>query len=133
MHRAFVEAFSDYVVPFAPSREQLGEMLTRRGYVPEASVAAFDGDRIVAFTLNGVDGERAYDSGTGVVPSHRRQRFGERIMQASFDVLRGRGCREYLLEVIESNAAAHALYVKLGFRETRRFDCWRYSWSGGHP
>ena len=38
VHAAFVDAFSDYVVPLSPTREQLAEMITRRGWVPEASV-----------------------------------------------------------------------------------------------
>ncbi|HYK05529.1 MAG TPA: GNAT family N-acetyltransferase [Thermoanaerobaculia bacterium] len=121
---AFADAFSDYVVKLSPTREQLAEMLTRRGYLPEASVGMFDDGRLVAFTLNGVDGERAYDSGTGVVLSHRRRGLGRRIMEASMDVLRERGCASYVLEVIDANAPAVELYRGLGFRETRGLQCW---------
>ena len=128
---AFAEAFGDYVVKLSPSREQLTEMLTRRGYAAAASIGAFEDERMVAFTLNGIDGAAAYDTGTGVVPSHRRRGLGLAVMQASIDRLRELGFRRYLLEVIESNHVAEALYRGLGFRETRRFDCWRYSWSGG--
>jgi GNAT superfamily N-acetyltransferase len=124
VYAAFVDAFSDYVVKLSPTREQLLEMLTRRGYAPEASVAMFEGDRVVAFTLNGVDGERAYDSGTGVVISHRRRGLGRTIMEASMDVLRGHGCTSYVLEVIDANAPAVALYQALGFRVTRGLQCW---------
>ena len=126
LHTAFVEAFSDYVVKFAPSREQLAEMLTRRGYVPEASVAELEGERIVAFTLNGIDGTDAYDTGTGVVPSHRRRGLGRTMLDFLEPVLRERGCTRYVLEVLEANAAAHALYLRAGFVEERGLQCWSY-------
>jgi GNAT superfamily N-acetyltransferase len=126
VHRTFVEAFSDYVVPMAISSEQLREMLTRRGWVPEASVGVFEGERMVAFTLNGIDGDRGYDSGTGVVPSHRRHGLGRLAMDESFRVLREQGVREYVLEVIDTNVKAAELYRSLGFSEVRGLQCWRY-------
>lgn len=120
---AFTAAFSDYVVPLVLTREQLLEMFTRRGWVPELSVGAFDGDALVAFTVNCIDGDRAYDSGTGVVPTHRRSGLGRAMMERSFALLRP---REYVLEVIDSNARARALYLDLGFRETRSLQCWSF-------
>jgi GNAT superfamily N-acetyltransferase len=85
---AFTAAFSDYVVKLSPTREQLLEMFTRRGWRPELSVAAFEDDAIVAFTVNGVDGDAGYDSGTGVLPTHRRHGLGLALMEQSFDLLR---------------------------------------------
>jgi ribosomal protein S18 acetylase RimI-like enzyme len=126
VHAAFVEAFSDYVVTLAPTREQLLEMLTRRAYVPETSVGVFDGERMVAFTLNGVDGAMAYDTGTGVVPSHRRQGLGLAMMDHVVRTLRARGCTRYLLEVIDTNTAAISLYRSQQFVETRGLQCWSY-------
>jgi len=126
LYETFREAFSDYVVPFAPTTEQLFEMLTRRGWKPELSVGAFDGERMVGFTANGFDGVTAYDSGTGVVPSHRRQGLSRAMFDWLTPRLRDAGARNYLLEVIETNAAAEALYRGLGFVETRRFDCYVY-------
>jgi len=120
---AFTAAFSDYVVKLSPTREQLLEMFTRRGWVPELSVGAFDGETMVAFTVNGVDGDRAYDSGTGVVPSHRRHGLARELMLRSFELLRP---REYVLEVLDNNPRAVALYRELGFREVRGLQCWSY-------
>lgn len=123
---AFNEAFSDYLVPLTFTREQLGEMQRRRGWVPEASVAAFDDGRMVAFTLNCIEGDRGYDSGTGVVPSHRRSGLARELMRRSFELLRERGCASYVLEVLEENVKAVGLYRSLGFVEARRFQCWRF-------
>ena len=51
--------------------EQLRAMLTRRGFDPTLSFAAFDGAQIAAFTLNGIGNfngvPTAYDTGTGTL------------------------------------------------------------------
>lgn len=123
---AFNAAFSDYLVPLTLSREQLAEMMRRRGWVPEASVGAFEDEVMIAFTLNGIEGDRAYDTGTGVVPTHRRQGLARELMERSIELLRERGCREYVLEVLEENVKAAALYRGMGFVETRKLQCWRF-------
>jgi ribosomal protein S18 acetylase RimI-like enzyme len=125
LYAAFVAAFSDYVVPFALTREQLAEMITRRGWVPELSVGAFEGEAMVAFTINAVEGDRAYDSGTGVVPAHRRRGLGRALMERSFALLRER-CSSYVLEVIDANTRAVELYRATGFEVTRGLQCWTY-------
>ena len=127
LHRAFVEAFSDYVVKLSPTREQLAEMFARRGWVPEASVAAFDGERMVAFTVNCIDADSGYDSGTGVVASHRRRGLARRLMNESCELLRARGCTHYVLEVLEANANAYELYRACGFAVARGLQCWTFA------
>lgn len=47
VYQCFLEAFSDYAVPMRPARAPFEEMLRRRGYCPEVSVAAFDEGRMV--------------------------------------------------------------------------------------
>lgn len=129
LHAAFLAAFSDYVVKFALTREQLAEMLTRRGWVPEVSVGAFEEGSLVAFTLNCIEGDRAYDSGTGVIPTHRRRGLGRELMERSFELLRDR-CSTYTLEVLEPNTKAAELYRATGFEVVRTFQCWTFeSWS----
>ena len=124
IHRAFVEAFSDYVVPMKPAPDALREMFTRRGWVPELSSGIFEDNRLVAFTLNGLDGTSGYDTGSGVIPSHRRRGLARQTMEHSFGLLRNAGATRYVLEVLEPNVAAAALYRDVGFVETRRLDCW---------
>jgi len=127
---AFTEAFSDYIVPLTPAREQLLEMITRRGWIPEVSAGAFDDGRMVAFTINAIEDARAYDTGTGVVPTHRRLGLARDLMRASYPLLRARDCTEYVLEVIDGNVRARELYLTEGFVETRGLQSWRYESPG---
>jgi len=127
---AFNDAFSDYAVPMKMTGEQLAQMQTRRGYVAEASLGAYDGDRLVGFVLTGIDGDRAYNSGTGVSVSHRREGVARQLMEGVIDRLRDRGMTSYVLEVIETNERAAALYRGVGLTERRRFQCWTYTATG---
>jgi len=124
IHRAFINAFSHYVVPMQPSTEALREMFTRRGWVPELSSGIFEDDRLVAFTLNAIDGDRGYDTGSGVLPTHRRRGLARQTMEHSTTLLAEAGVTRYMLEVLEPNTNASALYRSLGFAETRRLDCY---------
>ncbi len=51
-----------------------------------------------------------------VNPDHRRRGIGRALLKAGLSELRLRGGREVFLEVRESNAAARAMYLELGFR-----------------
>ena len=121
MTEAFNDAFSDYAVPAQTKPEYLRDLVVRRGYRPDLALGAFDGRRLVGFVFNCLDGDEAYNSGTGVVISHRRRGIGQHLMEKSIETL---PARRYILEVIESNERAIALYRGLGFAETRRFQCW---------
>lgn len=128
IHHAFKEAFCDYAEPFSLSRDQLNQMITRRGYQAELSFGAYVEDKIVGFTLNGSgiwnNQQTAYDTGTGVVKSYRQQGVASRIFEASLPVLSEHGISQYLLEVIKVNTKAIDLYKKMGFEITREFDYW---------
>jgi GNAT superfamily N-acetyltransferase len=126
VYEAFTTAFGDYVVPLPLTREQLEAMVTRRGWVPAASVGVFEDERMVAFTLNGVDGDRGYDTGTGVIPSHRGRGFSRDMLAFSSDRLREHGCTTYILEVIDRNTKAFEIYRREGFEVVRGLQCWRF-------
>ena len=123
MAEAFNDAFSDYDIPARYTVEYLTNLVARRGYRPDLAVGAFDGKRLVGFVFNCLDGDAAYNSGTGVVISHRRRGIGRQLMQRSIDTL---PATRYILEVIDTNTRAEALYRELGFIETRRLQCWKY-------
>jgi ribosomal protein S18 acetylase RimI-like enzyme len=120
---AFNDAFSDYPIPANYTVDYLQNLVTRRGFRPDLAVGAFDGERLAGFVFNAMSGEDAYNSGTGVVITHRRQGIARRLMQHSIATL---PARTYTLEVIETNEKAAALYRDLGFVETRRLQCWSY-------
>lgn len=126
IHEAFAKAFADYVEPFDLTYEQLKYMIERRGYNPDISVGAFDGNELVAFTLNGIgewNGElTAYDTGTGTIKEFRKQGIASRIFNESLPILKENNVTQYLLEVIKSNTGAYDLYKKAGFTVTRGFD-----------
>ena len=123
MTAAFNDAFSDYDIPAHYKTEYLRDLVLRRGYRPDLAAGAFDGARLVGFVFNCLDGDQAYNSGTGVVISHRRHGIARKLMERSIETL---PAKRYILEVIESNERAAALYRLLGFAETRRFQCWTW-------
>ena len=121
---AFSQAFADYEMQ--NDKEQLRTMLARRGFDPGLSFAAFDGDKIVSFTFNGIGdyyGVRtAYDTGTGTLKEYRGQGLATRIFECSIPFLKEAGVKEYLLEVLQHNEGAVSVYRKLGFETVREFN-----------
>lgn len=120
---AFNQAFANYEVQM--NKVQLQIMLKRRGFDPELSFAAFDGDKIVAFTLNGIgDFKRirtAYDTGIGTLKEYRGQGLATQVFGYSIPYLREAGIKQYLLEVLQHNTKAVSVYRNLGFEVTREF------------
>lgn len=80
---AFSSAFADYERTW--TREEFDRLLKRRGYVAELSFGAFDANKLVSFTFNGI-GEcggkaTAYDAGTGTLKEYRGQGLSSRIFE----------------------------------------------------
>ena len=130
IYHTFVEAFSDYFVPLnLLTKEQLGEMMTRRGADLNLSAGAFDGNRLVGFNLNALDdfcGRRTvYDVATGVISSYRRKGIAKSIFEFSLPSLRATNAEQYILEAIELNEAALTTYRKVGFEISRKFKAFR--------
>lgn len=123
IYEAFDQAFANYEVQI--NKVQLQTMLKRRGFDPELSFAAFDGDKIVAFTLNGIGDFKgirtAYDTGTGTLKEYRGQGLATQVFEYSIPFLREAGIKQYLLEVLQHNTKAVSVYRNLGFAVTREF------------
>lgn len=118
------DAFSGYARTW--TKAELENDLARRGYMPGLSFGAFDGAKLVAFTLNGI-GEfnkikTAYDTGTGTIEAYRGKGLATKIFQYSLPLLKEAGAKQYLLEVLKQNETAISVYTKLGFSITREFN-----------
>ncbi len=124
LFNAFSEAFKEYEIQL--NYNEFVTMITRRGYSPELSFAAFNDDTIVAFTLNGIgefNGIRtAYDTGTGTVKEFRGKGLATQIFEHSIPYLKEAGVKQYLLEVLQHNSSAVSVYKKLGFATTRELN-----------
>jgi len=121
---AFNDAFRDYEMQV--NKEELHIMIHRRGFVPELSFGAFEDDKIIAFTLNGIgffNGVKtAYDTGTGTLKEYRGQGLATKIFTHSIPFLKAADVTQYLLEVLQHNTKAVSLYKKLGFTISREFN-----------
>jgi len=127
LYAAWDEAFKGYAASW--SREELQKDLRRRGYTPELSFGAFDKDRLVSFTLNGIGTfngiKTAYDTGTATIADYRGKGLATKIFGAAVPYLKDAGCKQYLLEVLQDNSSAISVYKKLGFTITRGFNYFR--------
>ncbi len=128
IYEAFAGAFADYVVDIRMTPAIFADMIERRGFLPGASMGAFDGEQLVGFILNGVRPWRGtltcYDTGTGVLPSHRGRGLSKKMLGELAGVLRALDVQQYLLEVIQTNEPAYRIYLDAGFRVTRNFCCY---------
>ncbi|MDR1504997.1 MAG: GNAT family N-acetyltransferase, partial [Prevotella sp.] len=124
---AFNQAFADYEIQL--NRQQLQTMVKRRGYNPGLSFAAFEGNEIVAFTLNGTGNfngiATAYDTGTGTLKRYRGKGLATQIFEYSIPYLREQNIKQYLLEVLQHNTKAVSVYKNIGFEVSREFNYFR--------
>lgn len=118
---AFQEAFADYEVQL--DNNELMRMLSRRGFNPALSFAAFEGEKIISFTCNGIgnfNGQlSAYDTGTGTLKEYRGKGLAKKVFEYSTPFLKKAGIKQYVLEVLQHNTAAISVYKSLGFEITR--------------
>ena len=131
VHKTFLLAFADYYVDTGGvTEEMLCNRAVKNGVQFDASVGAFDGDRMVAMTIIGLDDWKgapaAFDIGTGVVPGHRGRGVAREMFDFAVPRLRERGVDRFVLEVIQDNRPAIKAYESVGFGVTREFDCFQW-------
>jgi ribosomal protein S18 acetylase RimI-like enzyme len=125
VHAAFTEAFADYAMTSTGlTEERLLLRMEKNAVDYDLSVGAYDDDRMVGFTLIGVDSwggaVTAYDAGTGIVPAFRGQGLARRMFDRALPALRDRGVERFSLEVLQQNEPAIRAYKKSGFEITRQ-------------
>ncbi len=117
----FNAAYSDYFVPIHLDLAAWRAMVRRFDIDLEASRAAGDGGGVALLALRGA---RGWVAGMGVAPGRRRGGLGRALMVSLIEQARRRAVREIVLEVLEQNTPAIALYESLGFRRFRMLDVW---------
>lgn len=116
----FSRGFADYFVPMKVTAAFLaGAARTDSVDLAASRIAVLDGEPVGA-SLIARRGRTSRLAGMAVVPEARKQGVGRALMAQLLDEARARGERAMVLEVIEQNAPAVALYEKCGFQKVRR-------------
>lgn len=122
-------SFSDYIVPFHLTEEQLISKINTEKINLDISVGAFDSGNLAGFILQAEkeeDGKKIiYNAGTGVIPEARGKGLVRKMYDFILPVLQEKNADRLLLEVIEGNEAAIRAYENLGFKVIRKLLCFR--------
>ncbi len=131
IHKAFVDAFSDYEVRMDMPLAKLQEMMITRSCSLADSLGYFENGKLVGFLLVGkriMDGRIVlYDVATGVVKGHQGEGIGDALVNGIVEAARKGKADSFVLEVLENNEAAQKLYAKHGFHKVRKLKCYEYS------
>lgn len=124
-------SFSDYVVPFCLTKDQLEDKIKSDSIKLEFSVGAFENDQLVAFILHGYDivddVKVVYNAGTGVIPTKRGNKLTAKLYEYVLPILQKNGIEKVFLEVITTNEPAIKTYQNIGFKIIRELDCFKGS------
>lgn len=133
----FNSSFSDYIVPFHLTLEQLEGKIKSDGIRLEFSVGAFEEDKLIAFILHGfdvIDGKKViYNAGTGVIPEKRGNKLTVRLYEYILPLFEAENIDIVRLEVITENSFAIKAYENIGFEIIRKLDCYKGSVTAKSP
>jgi ribosomal protein S18 acetylase RimI-like enzyme len=125
---AFNLSFSDYLLPFHLTMDQLEFKWRAEQIRPELSVGAFEGERLIAFILHGaqeINGQLVvYNGGTGVIPEKRGLGLVGQMYTFIQPILKKRDVQQVVLEVLSENKPAIRAYEKLNFLKLRKLSCY---------
>lgn len=131
IHKAFIDAFSEYEVKMDLSLAKLEEMMLTRSYSRDDSLGYFKDYFLIGFLLAGkriINGRKVlYDVATGVVQGHQGEGVGAALVEQVLETAGKAQADSFILEVLENNVAAQKLYTKYGFKIVRRLKCYEYS------
>lgn len=122
-------SFSDYILPFKLTKEQLVEKMESENVSLAYSVGAFESGKLIAFILHFStivgDEKIVYNGGTGVIPSKRGKELTYKMYEYILPVLKAENVRSIQLEVLTDNAQAIRSYQKVGFEKKRNLACFK--------
>jgi ribosomal protein S18 acetylase RimI-like enzyme len=117
---AFTRSFEGYVVPLRFTPEAYERRFRGEDLDPYASRVYERDGAPAGVVLIARRGWTCRVAGMGIAPELRGAGVGRQVMSTAIAEARARGERTMILEVIEGNAPAVALYQKLGFTQRRR-------------
>lgn len=128
LHKTFVDAFADYAVDVSYMTPQvIKNRAIKNGYDPASSVGVFENEKLVGFTLVGIDNHyekpAAFDIMTGIVKDYRGQGIASQMFDFIKPSLKKKNIQQFFLEVLQENSAAIRAYKKTGFKITRSLEC----------
>jgi ribosomal protein S18 acetylase RimI-like enzyme len=119
-HEVWNEGFKGYFVDLTLPLDGFLQRLSYENISPEHSLIAFDEKRPVGFLLNAFRNSRgrkiACNAGTGVVPDMRGKGVGKALVSAAIEVYKSESVDVALLEAVQGNDSAIALYQKNGYQ-----------------
>ena len=107
--------FEGYIIPAHFTAPLLAAMIRSESIDLATSLVAMEEGNVMAAALVARRGKIARVAAMGVATAARRQGLGRRILTQAIEEARTRGETKLVLEVIEQNPAAIALYESLGF------------------
>lgn len=128
IHKTFHQAFSDYAVDVSYMTEDvIRNRATKNGIDFGLSVGAFDSERMVGFTLVGIDlwqdEPSAFDIMTGITKPFRGKGIAREMFEFCLPKVGSNGVKNFVLEVLQENEPAIKAYSRSGFEIVRAFNC----------
>lgn len=127
--QCLVRAFDGYFVKMPDSVAYWDGRFKGARVNYELSFGAFDEGKLVAFIINGIDEHdgklAAFNTGTGVIETHRGQQLVDKIYAHALPKLQAEGIEKCMLDVIQGNARAIRVYERIGFSIKRNFLCFK--------
>jgi len=124
--KIFSRAFTGYIGgSFEMDAAGLARFIFHQGSDLSYSYFVRTTEGLTGFAYINRTGNISRVAGMGVVPDARRAGLARRLLTHLLGEARARGDEAMMLEVIEQNPAAHALYVQQGFRETAHLLSWK--------
>lgn len=123
----FLLAFTNYYVDMPQSAEYYKKRWSHTKVDLKLSYGMFDGENLVGFIINGIDMRNgfltAYNAGTGVLPDYRKRKIINKIYDHAIPLMKAKGIKKCLLEVITKNEIAIRSYKNIGFEISRTLKC----------
>ena len=113
-------SFEEYIVPFHMDAVGFNARFRTEHLDFASSLIAFHGDDPAGVLLIARRGGTSRVAAMGILKAARGQGVGKAVMRRCVEDARARGDARIVLEVIESNTAARAVYKSVGFKNVRR-------------